>query len=52
MPLCMFSARQGPVVALEWAEIQQLKLSFIVSAGADGTVKLWKRNVSYNIWLV
>lgn len=33
-------------MALDWAEIHQLKLTFIVSAGADGTVKLWKRNVS------
>lgn len=37
----VLKTHQGPIVGVEW--IQQLESSGVVTAGADGTLKLWKR---------
>ncbi|KAM6491036.1 WD40-repeat-containing domain protein [Amanita muscaria] len=39
-----FNTRQGPVVAVEWLDHPStIDTQHLISAGADGTVKLWKR---------
>ncbi|KAM6491158.1 WD40-repeat-containing domain protein, partial [Amanita muscaria] len=39
-----FNARQGPVVSIEWLDYPStVDTQHLISAGADGTVKLWKR---------
>lgn len=38
-----FNAGQGPIIALEWFDYPNfVDVKYLVSAGADGTVKLWK----------
>ena len=38
-----FHAGQGPIVALEWFDYpNSADVRHLVSAGADGTIKLWK----------